>query len=280
MRRSASFYLSILVLPCMLLSCLTWVIFWLPPESPAKMQLGMNIFVAFFVLMLLLSEATPSAVKTFPLIGYYYCLNMVMITLSTFLAVIVINLYVCADRHAPLNPLLRQLLVEGLGRLFLVRQSVPLPPPVACGKAAKPKKQPPPQLPSTQAVAAAGAPEAEQIGQLQRQRRHRQQHRQRRQKSSGACLNEEDDADEESTRSGSVEKGVLELKRHLRMYLSRLKEKERRNSAAMEWRTLAIVLDRIFFTSYVLAIMVAIVLLIPRAHPELPYEREDQKYCM
>lgn len=29
----------------------------------------MNIFVAFFVLLLLLAESTPSAVKNFPLIG-------------------------------------------------------------------------------------------------------------------------------------------------------------------------------------------------------------------
>ena len=39
--------LSILVIPCLLLSFLTLVIFWLPPESPAKMILG-NV-VSFFV---------------------------------------------------------------------------------------------------------------------------------------------------------------------------------------------------------------------------------------
>ena len=40
MRRNPSFYVSILVLPCILLSSLTLVLFWLPPESPAKMMLG------------------------------------------------------------------------------------------------------------------------------------------------------------------------------------------------------------------------------------------------
>uniref|UniRef100_A0A1I8GED9 Neur_chan_LBD domain-containing protein n=1 Tax=Macrostomum lignano TaxID=282301 RepID=A0A1I8GED9_9PLAT len=63
--RNPDFYLSILVLPCILMSCLTWVIFWLPPESPAKMLLGMNIFVAFFILMILLAKTTPSAVALF-----------------------------------------------------------------------------------------------------------------------------------------------------------------------------------------------------------------------
>lgn len=41
MRRSAVFYNYILILPCVLLSTLTLVLFWIPPESPAKMQLGM-----------------------------------------------------------------------------------------------------------------------------------------------------------------------------------------------------------------------------------------------
>jgi len=40
LQRVAIFYKYILVLPCVLLSALTLVIFWLPPESAAKMMLG------------------------------------------------------------------------------------------------------------------------------------------------------------------------------------------------------------------------------------------------
>lgn len=40
LRRMTIFYNYILILPCVLLSVLTMVIFWLPPESPAKMMLG------------------------------------------------------------------------------------------------------------------------------------------------------------------------------------------------------------------------------------------------
>ncbi len=39
-QRVAVFHKYILVLPCVLLSFLTLVIFWLPPESPAKVMLG------------------------------------------------------------------------------------------------------------------------------------------------------------------------------------------------------------------------------------------------
>ena len=95
----------------------------------------MNIFVAFFVLLLLLAESTPPAASSIPLIGQYtprppsrrvifsphrnhirnkvrvagayYCLNMILITLSTFLSVIVINLYFRGDKRNKLPDCLR-----------------------------------------------------------------------------------------------------------------------------------------------------------------------------
>ena len=41
-KRKVAFYTFILILPCALLSLLTLVIFWVPPESPAKLVLGKN----------------------------------------------------------------------------------------------------------------------------------------------------------------------------------------------------------------------------------------------
>lgn len=40
LKRRVAFYSAILILPCALLSLLTLIIFWVPPESPAKLQLG------------------------------------------------------------------------------------------------------------------------------------------------------------------------------------------------------------------------------------------------
>ena len=42
-RRLSAFYNYTIILPCVLLSCLTAVIFWLPPESPAKIMLGLSV---------------------------------------------------------------------------------------------------------------------------------------------------------------------------------------------------------------------------------------------
>lgn len=42
-KRKVAFYTFILILPCALLSLLTLVIFWVPPESPAKLVLGKKL---------------------------------------------------------------------------------------------------------------------------------------------------------------------------------------------------------------------------------------------
>ncbi|XP_059142395.1 neuronal acetylcholine receptor subunit alpha-10-like isoform X2 [Physella acuta] len=122
-RRKVAFYSYILILPCVLLSSVTLVLFWLPPESPAKMQLGMNIFVAFFVLLLLLAESTPPAASSIPLIGAYYCLNMIMITMSTLLSAVVVNLYF----HGPgtkVPRVFRRLMLDFFARVFCMQKTL------------------------------------------------------------------------------------------------------------------------------------------------------------
>ena len=73
----------------------------LPPETPAKMLLGINIFVAFFLLMVLLKDSTPPTAKQIPIIGAYYCFNMVMTTISTFLCSILVDMHYRADKRNP-----------------------------------------------------------------------------------------------------------------------------------------------------------------------------------
>ena len=126
MKRRGGFYNYILVLPCVLLSCLTTVLFWLPPESPAKMVLGMNIFTSFFVLLLLLSKNVPSATDKIPLIGGYYCLNMVMIATSTCACTVVVHIFFRGQGRVPY--ILGKIFLEFLARIFCMITPPVLPP--------------------------------------------------------------------------------------------------------------------------------------------------------
>jgi len=63
-QRKGGLYGYILILPCLLLSAATMVVFWIPPESPAKMILTVSIFSGLFLLLLLLAESMPGMSTT------------------------------------------------------------------------------------------------------------------------------------------------------------------------------------------------------------------------
>ena len=72
LERNPGFYTYLLIVPCVLLAVLTMVVFWLPPETPSKIILGMNVFSAFFLLLLLLAELVPTSTNEVPYIGECY----------------------------------------------------------------------------------------------------------------------------------------------------------------------------------------------------------------
>ncbi|RUS77479.1 hypothetical protein EGW08_014754, partial [Elysia chlorotica] len=125
-QRRSTLYNYILILPCILLTSITLILFFIPPESPAKMQLGLAVFIAFFVLLRLLEKNLPPGTSHMPLLGTYYCLNMILITLSSFLNVLIVDLTTHGLRtSAPprfrkffFNYLARCLLMEDLVRPF------------------------------------------------------------------------------------------------------------------------------------------------------------------
>jgi nicotinic acetylcholine receptor len=52
-----------------MLSILTLLTFWLPPTSGEKITLGLSVFLAFSMFMLLIAEEVPATSEAVPLIG-------------------------------------------------------------------------------------------------------------------------------------------------------------------------------------------------------------------
>lgn len=254
-KRQPAFYNYILILPCILLSSLTLVLFWLPPESPAKMQLGMNIFVAFFVLLLLLAESTPPAASSIPLIGVYYCLNMTLITLSTFLSVIVVNLYFRGSR-AEVPACVKSLFVNGFARVLCMRGQVmynengPNRQRVANNSLNKDKKF-----------------KYDKVGYYEMQTEDSWKPIQ-----NGIGMSTLDGDHRPSLPNNTPqnalsawEADVKEIRIHLQRWAEKAEEKEVKERITREWRIVALVLDRLFFCLYLLVIIISVFTAFQRA---------------
>lgn len=70
-RRKILYYMVNVVLPCMMMSVLTLLVFCLPPESGEKVALGITVLLAFSVFMLAIAEKMPETSESIPLIGEF-----------------------------------------------------------------------------------------------------------------------------------------------------------------------------------------------------------------
>ena len=76
-QRQHLYYMFNLVLPCILITCIALLVFYLPPESGEKMSLGITVLLSLTVFLMLVADRMPATSDTIPLIGKHtillYC---------------------------------------------------------------------------------------------------------------------------------------------------------------------------------------------------------------
>lgn len=71
MRRKYLFYITNIIAPCVMLSVLVTLVFYLPPEAGEKISLGITILLAFTVFLLLIAESIPKRSDSVPIISKF-----------------------------------------------------------------------------------------------------------------------------------------------------------------------------------------------------------------
>ncbi|KAH9498426.1 Neuronal acetylcholine receptor subunit beta-3 [Bulinus truncatus] len=126
LKRNTFYYLFNIIVPCMMLSMLTLMTFWLSPTSGEKVTLGLSVFLAFSMFMLLIAEEVPASSDAVPLIGIYLCVVMTMTSISVLCAVLVTNLHNRGSKLRPAPRWLASLFIRYLAQPFRVSQDVQL----------------------------------------------------------------------------------------------------------------------------------------------------------
>ena len=76
LRRRTLYYTYNVIIPCVMLSTLTLLVFWMSPESGEKVTLGLTVLLAFSVFMLLIAENMPATSSYVPLIGEWWIYSL------------------------------------------------------------------------------------------------------------------------------------------------------------------------------------------------------------
>ncbi len=119
-RRKPLFYTVNLIVPCVLISLLTVLVFYLPSDSGEKITLCISVFLALTVFLLLIADIIPATSLKIPLIGRYLLFTMFLVTLSIVITVFVLNIHYRLPSTHIMSPWMRKLFLELLPPLLLM----------------------------------------------------------------------------------------------------------------------------------------------------------------
>ena len=125
-RRRILYYLFNIIFPCIWLSILSLLGFWLPPDSGEKITLGITVLLAFSVFMLLIAESMPATSEMVPLIEIYLTIVMALTSLSIALTVYVLQLHHSGPVVIPIPHSFKYSLVRHIAPLIGMKKIVQL----------------------------------------------------------------------------------------------------------------------------------------------------------
>ncbi|XP_053071937.1 acetylcholine receptor subunit delta isoform X2 [Acinonyx jubatus] len=117
-RRKPLFYIINILVPCVLISFMINLVFYLPADSGEKTSMAISVLLAQSVFLLLISKRLPATSMAIPLIGKFLLFGMVLVTMVVVICVIVLNIHFRTPSTHVLSEGIKKLFLETLPKLL------------------------------------------------------------------------------------------------------------------------------------------------------------------
>ncbi|KAK6631321.1 Acetylcholine receptor subunit alpha-like 1 [Polyplax serrata] len=122
LRRKTLFYTVNLIIPCVGISFLSVLVFYLPSDSGEKVSLCISILLSLTVFFLLLAEIIPPTSLTVPLLGKYLLFTMVLVTLSVVVTIVVLNVNFRSPVTHRMSPWVHRIFIKMLPKVLFIER--------------------------------------------------------------------------------------------------------------------------------------------------------------
>nr|XP_020474526.1 acetylcholine receptor subunit delta [Monopterus albus] len=117
-KRKPLFYIVNIIIPCVLISFLASLVYYLPADSGEKMTLSISVLLAQSVFLLLISQRLPETSLSVPLIVKYLMFIMVLVTVVVLNCVVVLNLHFRTPSTHVMSEWTKKFFLERLPRIL------------------------------------------------------------------------------------------------------------------------------------------------------------------
>ncbi|XP_054726798.1 acetylcholine receptor subunit alpha-like isoform X2 [Anastrepha obliqua] len=122
MRRKTLFYTVNIIIPCMGISFLTVLTFYLPSDSGEKVTLSISILISLHVFFLLVVEIIPPTSLVVPLLGKYLIFAMILVSISICVTVVVLNVHFRSPQTHRMAPWVKCVFVDLLPQFLFIKR--------------------------------------------------------------------------------------------------------------------------------------------------------------
>ncbi|XP_057378607.1 neuronal acetylcholine receptor subunit alpha-10-like isoform X1 [Daphnia carinata] len=124
LRRRPLFYVFNLILPCVLITGIALMSFYMPSDSGEKVTLGITTLLSMTVFLMVIGESMPPTSEKLPLIGLYYGVTISLVSFATGLSVVTLNIHHRGMRGRGVPPMVKKIVFGVLAKLLFIQLDI------------------------------------------------------------------------------------------------------------------------------------------------------------